>query len=219
MTKSNNNTRMYQNIEILWNYMQLNQPIEAADCLFVLGSNDPRVAEYAAELYLQGFAKKIVFSGGFGRLTEGVFEQPEADFFADIAKDAGVPSEDIIIENKSTNSGENILFTAKRLSDLSIHFDSFILVQKPYMERRAFATFQKQWPLPFKRVSVTSTKASFFDYFTQDIDLYMVLEAMLGDFERIKSYPKLGFQVEQEIPSNVEAAYCALTTSLVTSQV
>jgi hypothetical protein len=38
----------------------------------------------------------------------------------------------------------------------------------------------------------------------------MVVRAMLGDFERIKSYPALGFQIEQDVPANVEASYQAI---------
>ncbi|CAM2952503.1 hypothetical protein VINE108274_10375 [Vibrio neptunius] len=61
------NTKLFQHIENLWDYMQLDQPLHKADCLFVLGSNDVRVAEHAAKLYHDGWATKIVFSGGVGR--------------------------------------------------------------------------------------------------------------------------------------------------------
>ncbi|MBE5972025.1 MAG: YdcF family protein [Lachnoclostridium sp.] len=37
--------------------------------------------------------------------------QTEADRFAEIAMGAGVPKEDIIIENRATNTKDNILFT------------------------------------------------------------------------------------------------------------
>ncbi|WP_246335890.1 YdcF family protein [Vibrio marinisediminis] len=194
--------------------MQLNHQLEPADCILVLGSNDVRVAEHAVELYQQGLANKILFSGGLGRLTAGVFEQSEADTFAAIARDMGVPSRDIIIENQSTNSGENIQFSANRCKELGLDFHRLILVQKPYMERRAYATFVKQWPGSVEYVAVSSAKQPFSDYFSEDIDLFTVVEAMMGDFERIKSYPDKGFQIEQPIPENVELAYQAIKQQL-----
>lgn len=206
--------KLYQHIETLWHYMQLDHQIEQADCILVLGSNDVRVAEHAVALYQQGLADKLLFSGGLGRLTEGVFEQSEADTFAAIARDMGVPSRDIIIENQSTNSGENVQFSAELCNKLSLDFRRFILVQKPYMERRAYATFLKQWPHTVDYVAVSSTKQTFADYFSEDIELFTVVEAMLGDFERIKSYPAKGFQVEQPIPEAVELAYQAVKAHL-----
>lgn len=55
--------KLYQHIETLWDYMQLKQDLKPADCLFVMCSNDVRVAEHAAALYHQKLAPLIVFSG------------------------------------------------------------------------------------------------------------------------------------------------------------
>lgn len=48
--------KLYQQIEHLWQYMQLSDTLQRSDCIFVLGSNDIRVAEHAAQLYLAGWA-------------------------------------------------------------------------------------------------------------------------------------------------------------------
>ncbi|KGY12838.1 hypothetical protein NM22_08995 [Vibrio tubiashii] len=202
--------KLYQHIEKLWSYMHMNQSLEKSDCIFVLGSNDVRVAEYAAELFLQGLASKLIFSGGYGRLTDGIFSSTEADTFASIARDMGVPAESMIVEDKATNTGENVLFTYELLQQLGEDYRSFILVQKPYMERRTYATFTKQWPASYERVCVTSPKYEFCDYFNEEIELETTILAMLGDFERIKTYPALGFQTEQSIPQTVEDSYLAL---------
>ncbi|MEZ8100314.1 YdcF family protein [Vibrio bivalvicida] len=204
--------KLYQHIERLWSYMQLNHTLIKSDCIFVLGSNDVRVAEYAAQLFLDGWAGKLIFSGGVGRLTDGIFESTEALTFAALARDMGVPSDCIIIENKATNTGENIRFTYELMNQLGEEFRSFILVQKPYMERRTYATFTKQWPIPYEAICVTSPKTKFCDYFNEDIDLETTVTAMLGDFERIKTYPALGFQVEQKIPQEIDDSYHLLKT-------
>jgi hypothetical protein len=67
-------TRLYQHIETLWDYMQMHQHFQKADCIFCMCSNDERVAEYAAQVYLDGIAPKLIFSGAQGRLTEGLFD-------------------------------------------------------------------------------------------------------------------------------------------------
>ena len=121
----------------LWDYHHMHHTPAKSDCILVLGSHDLRVADRAAELYLEGWAPILLFSGGLGYLTKGIWKDPEADQFARIALDHGVPAEAIFIENKSTNTGENILFTRQLLEDKGLHPHSFLLVQKPHMERRS----------------------------------------------------------------------------------
>ncbi|MCR9514702.1 YdcF family protein [Vibrio alginolyticus] len=202
--------RLYRHIETLWDYMQLKHELKPADCLFVMCSNDVRVAEHAAKLYHQKLAPLIVFSGGEGRFTDGLFEKSEAETFAEIAKLSGVPSKAILLETKSTNSGENVRFTEQRLKEEGKQCSSFILVQRPFMERRAIATFEKQWQSPYTQLQVSSAALPFFEYINEDMPLMMVLEALMEDFSRVKSYPEKGFQTEQNIPQQVESSYQVL---------
>ncbi|MEO8821154.1 MAG: YdcF family protein [Ginsengibacter sp.] len=189
----------------LWDYHILNNQLEKVDCILALGSHDLRVAERAAELYLQGFAPLLVMSGGLGNFTQDIWTEKEADKFAAIATGKGVPAEAILIENNSTNTGENILFTQKLLKEKNLNPQSFIVVQKPYMERRSYATFKKHWP--DKILLVTSPQISFEEYPTQEIPMERVINIMLGDLQRIKFYPEKGFQIYQEIPPGVWDAF------------
>lgn len=189
----------------LWDYHHINNSLEKADCILVLGSHDVRVAERGAELYLQHWAPLLIFSGGLGRLTEDMWTEAEADKFAKIALEMGVPFEAILIENKSTNTGENIIFTKQLLKQHHLNPQSFIVVQKPYMERRSYATFKKHWP--DKTLTVTSPQISFLDYPNHEISLEKVIHIMVGDFQRIKVYAEKGFQVYQPIPAEVWQAY------------
>ncbi|AXT70531.1 YdcF family protein [Vibrio sp. dhg] len=202
--------KLYQHIETLWDYMQLKHQLKPADCLLVMCSNDLRVAEHAAKLYQQKLAPLIVFSGGKGRFTDGLFDKSEAEAFAEIAQAAGVPGDAILLETQSTNSGENVRFTHQLLENSGILCDSVILVQKPFMERRAIATFEKQWQSPYSQLQVSSTAHPFFEYINEDMPLMMVLEALMEDYSRVKTYPEKGFQTEQVIPENVESSYQAL---------
>jgi len=143
----------------------------------------------------------LVFSGGLGNLTRGLWDQPEADRFAALAMRMGVPREKIIIENRSTNTGENVRFTQDLLEKLGLDPQIFILVHKPYMERRAFATFRNFWPE--KRALVTSPQIAFENYPNQEISKREVIGIMVGDLQRIRHYPAKGFQIPQDIPPDV----------------
>lgn len=192
----------------IWDYHHLNHALKKSDCILVLGSHDLRVAERAAQLFLDGWAPLIIFSGGLGNLTKGKWSEPEAEKFAKIAMKMGVPEDKILVENKSSNTGENIGFTRKLLSDLGIDPQKIILVQKPYMERRTYATFKKLWPEI--ECIVTSPQISFDDYPNEEISENEVINIMVGDLQRIRVYAKKGFQIPQEIPDEIRKAYEAL---------
>jgi uncharacterized SAM-binding protein YcdF (DUF218 family) len=169
-----------------------------------MGSHDLRVAERGAQLFLEAWTPRLIFSGGLGNLTRGLWDQPEADRFAEIAVCLGVPREKMLIENRSTNTGENIRFTQDLLAELRLDPRSFILVHKPYMERRAYATFRQVWPE--KRVVVTSPQIRWEDYPNEEISQREVIDIMVGDLQRIRLYPTKGFQIPQDIPPEVWAA-------------
>lgn len=199
------NQNIFELAKKLWDYHHLNQPLVKSDCILVLGSHDLRVAERVADLYLHGWAPLLIFSGGLGNFTREMWEEAEADKFAAVAIRMGVPKENILVENKSTNTGENILFTQQLLKERNLDPHTFIVVQKPYMERRTYATFKKQWP--GKEFTVTSPQISFEEYPTGEIPLEKVINIMVGDLQRIKIYPEKGFQIPQEIPDDVWEMY------------
>ena len=189
----------------LWDYHHMNHAPAKADCILALGSHDLRVADRAAELYMLGLAPLVIMSGGLGNLTQGMWTETEADQFATIAIQKGVPADAILIENKSTNTGENILFTQQLLKENGLEPQNFIVVQKPYMERRSYATFKKHWP--DKNLLVTSPQIAFDEYATDEIPLEKVINIMIGDLQRIKLYPVKGFQIHQDIPAGIWDAY------------
>ncbi|KLU85087.1 hypothetical protein MAPG_04119 [Magnaporthiopsis poae ATCC 64411] len=204
--------------ELVYNYHRMGMALRPADAIFCLCSLDLRVAERAAQLLLDGLAGPdglLIFSGGSGKLTEGRFAgQPEADVFAAVARRMGVPDSRILVEPRSANTGENVRFTRELLRDRGLSPRSFVLVQKPYMERRTYATFCKQW-LPTASASesneqqqqpeftVTSPQMSFGEYPDADNPRDLVINIMVGDLVRIRTYPALGFQIPQDIPADV----------------
>ena len=199
----------YALAETIWEYHLMKHQVAEADAILVLCSHDERVAERGAELFLEGWAPLVIFSGGRGAITGTLWDEPEAERFARIAISLNVPRESIIVEANSTNTGENIEFTKKLLAERELDLHKFIIVQKPYMERRAFATFRKVWPE--KEVIVTSPQVSFPEYLAEyanrSLSASDVISIMVGDLQRIKLYPARGFQIAQEIPGEVWRAY------------
>lgn len=189
----------------LWDYMLLRHDLAEADVILVLGSNDVRVGEHGARLFLRGLAPIMVCSGHVGRLTAGHFEKSEAETFADAAVRLGVPPSAILLEPSSTNTGENIDRSRALLASRGIHPRRVIVVQKPYMERRAWATFKRRWPEP--ELQVTSPPIPYDDYPTPGIPRHLVIDIMVGDMQRMRVYAERGFQVPQPIPDEVWAAW------------
>ncbi len=191
--------------KILWDYHQLHQVPVPSDVIFVLGSHDLRVAHRAVELYRQGLAPYILFSGRRGALTQD-WPVTEAERFAALALERGVPREHLLVEPEATNTGENIRFGYHLLREKGLQPGRLILVQKPYMERRTRATFLQQWPGAAVEITVTSPQIPFEDYPNDEIPMAQVIDIMVGDLYRIRDYPARGFQVPEEIPPEVMAA-------------
>lgn len=193
----------------IWDYHRMHAGLTAADVILVLCSHDTSVAARGAQLWLDGWAPLLIFSGGLGGITKRLWTEPEADRFARMAIEMGVPAGQILIENQSTNTGENVRFTRQLLEQKGLDPARLILVQKPYMERRSYATFHKIWP--GKDVIVTSPQVGFDEYLArysnQALSADEVVAIMVGDLQRIREYPAKGFQIEQEIPEDVWAAF------------
>lgn len=203
-------------IETLWDYHHVKQELHPADLIFILGSNDVRVAQYAAELYKRNLAPILLFSGGVGRFT-GEWAVTEAELFAAAAMEKGVPEKAILIENKSTNTGENVRYSREILKKAGIPEPvSLIALQKPYMERRTLATLQAQWPEA--QVVVGSPPVSFREYLTPELPRQLVVSAMVGDFQRILEYPRQGFSTEQPVPPEAMEAFRTLVEAGYDSQ-
>ena len=154
-------------VKVIWEYMLMGHQLEKADAIFVLGSHDIRVGEYAAQLWLDGWAPYLVCAGSGTVHSDnpawGDFVgSTEAEVFADIARRAGVPDEVILIENQSQNTGQNYEFTSELLKEKGVVLKKVIAVQKPYMERRTYATGKVWWP--DIDIIVTSPKLSLEEY-------------------------------------------------------
>lgn len=203
-----------QPLQVIWDYLQLHQEPQKADCIVGFGNFNTNIASRAAELYHQGYADKILFTGGLGRNTEGMLPEPEAIRFAKVAMECGVPEQNILIEDKSRNTKENIEFTRAFFEENGLSHDRILGVHQPFMERRIWAAMGIYWPeLDF---SVTSPRVTIPQYLEdsqkQGLTEHAAISVIVGDFQRIELYAKLGYQLPQHIPEEAWDAYRVLVS-------
>ncbi|HEY9695687.1 MAG TPA: ElyC/SanA/YdcF family protein [Trichocoleus sp.] len=192
----------------IWDYMVERQDLESVDAILGLGSFDQGVAAHAARLWLAGWAKYIVFSGGVAHLKDLAktpWSAEEATIFAEVAVGMGVPEECILQEKLATNTGENFRFTEDLLRTKGLNFNSLLVVCKPYMGKRARATGEYHWPN--KKLVFSSEDISFQDYLVASHSPQAVMHTMVGDLQRLKLYGERGLQIPVSVPEPVEESF------------
>ena len=190
---------------ILWDYLRLGASLERREAIVVFGGHDLRVADWAAQLWLDGWAPQLILSGGLGYYTSKIWHEPEAHKFRRIAIERGVDKDAILIEDQSRNSGENVKFTRAMLATHAATLRSAICVQKPYLERRVLLTLRKQWPsCDFLMTSPPIQYEHYPDPAIIDFD--KLLHELVGQVDRVEKYPLLGFTDRDEVPDEVIAA-------------
>lgn len=180
------------------------EPVRS-DLILAAGSHDMRVPEHAAELYRKGYAPLVVCSGGFGKITDGLFTEPEGVLFARRCTECGVPEEHIVIEQQARNTGENFTLSKKLLSERMIRVSSGLIVCKPYMAARTLATAEKQWSEVNWRVC--APPIPFDNYCREDMPPEQEIQLLTGDLQRLRVYASLGYQVPVEVPEEIWAAF------------
>jgi uncharacterized SAM-binding protein YcdF (DUF218 family) len=197
--------------ETLWRYHRLDHEPRVTDVGIGLGSHDPGVATWAAELYRRGLFPLLVFTGANAPTTAGRFPRGEAVHYREAALALGVPSSAVLVEPRATNTAENLVLTRSLLREHGVEPRSVTLVSRPYQQRRAYATCRRQWPAV--EVVCTSSPQGLDGYLTAIGDPDLVLTMLVGDTERIERYAELGFAIPQEVPPEVRAACAALVAA------
>jgi uncharacterized SAM-binding protein YcdF (DUF218 family) len=202
--------------KLIWDFHQMHHELRPVDVAIGLGSHDLGVAARSAELYRAGLFPALVFTGGNSPTTAHVFPRGEAVHFREHAIELGVPAEAILLEPRAGNTGQNITLSREVLAAAGITPTTVLLVSKPYMERRSFATARKLWP--DVEFLCASEPLEFDDYLKSIGDEKLVLDMLVGDLQRVIAYPELGFAVEQEVPEEVRGAYESLVRDGFTSR-
>ena len=175
-------------IKEITDYIFLNDKNPSGDIAFVFGTWNAwkESIEKAAELYKNGFVPKVIVSSGENPVTGA----SEGDLMALDLEKLGVPKKDILIEKKSTNTLENVLFS-KKIIDKELGLQNIRIITavvKNYHARRALMTLRKHIP---KNIQLKSAAYASADYpFTKD-NWHNVEDGnkkVMEEVEKIKMY-------------------------------
>jgi uncharacterized SAM-binding protein YcdF (DUF218 family) len=201
-------------LRVAWEYMRLVHRPEPADAILTLGSFDPQAAVHAASLWKAGLAPVVIMSGGIahrGDVLDTGWDRSEARVFADTAVAEGVPEAAILLEDRAQNTSDNFIFGLAVAERANIRPKKLLVVAKPYMTRRGFATGRRL--RPDVQLSMQCEQIDVLRYFAREPDPERTMLALVGDLHRIIVYPGLGFQIAQEVPLQVLHALRSLVAA------
>jgi uncharacterized SAM-binding protein YcdF (DUF218 family) len=218
--------------------------LKKVDVLVLLGNSIPYTIKCAAEAYKNKLCDRILINGGIGHSTEilrnkikkdkrfnfiKVDNRAEADIFFDImTKIYNIPDSKIIVENKSTNCGDNALKAIELLDKLNISYKSLLLIQDPTMQLRTYASFLKY--VENKKVKIINY-APFIPIIDNSLKLInegidgiwgeeRYFELIMGEIPRLKDnvngYGPCGknFIAHVDVPKEIEEQYNKLKALL-----
>jgi uncharacterized SAM-binding protein YcdF (DUF218 family) len=201
----------------LFNFLNKKDALQKADVIMGFGHFDMNIPMRCCELYLQGLGRKIIFTGGVGAGSAN-FQNAEAIEFFNYAKRffPHFPTEDILIEDKSTNTGENVRFSMQVLKEKlpDFNFDngiqSAILVATPARQYRVYLTVLQH--LPHIKLINLPPELSYNDnvliFNAKGEDF---TQQLTGEIYRLIEYPAKGLCAPVNIPKEITDHYKKLT--------
>ena len=174
-------------LEEMTNFIFLEDEPQKADVIFVPGSEEGALAKTAAKLYLEGYAPILIPSGKYAKWTgHSKVEQfqTEADHFAHLMMEEGVPEEAIIKETEATYTYQNAINTRKLLDERGIEVKRAILCCQAYHARRSKLYYQILFPDTEILVCPTITKGITRDNWFKSRE---TADIVLGEIERCGS--------------------------------
>ena len=197
-------------LKIIWDYMFLKQELVKCDLIIGCGCHDKQIPVLCAELLKKGYGEKIIFTGGLGKITQDLFAKSEAETYRDIALACGVSSEQILIENQSTNTGDNFKFSAILIAEKNLKADKILIVHRGIYQRRTLNVAKTV--LPDSEIFITAPSVSFEEFITfldnsDDEEVKRSISVIVGNIQRLIIYPQFGWQTKEKIPFSVLKAY------------
>lgn len=200
---------IYENCNILYNYLFDKDKINKCDVLIVCGSSDLSVVEAADKINMKCFPECFIFTGKEGKGTKGKYKNSEAERMASYAESFGIFNSKMLIEDKSINTLQNINYSNKLIKKYKdyINTNNIAIIHKPYVLKR-IKLICKRKKLNYK---VTSINTNFTNYLIKVItNGYMsendVICEMVAEIFYIKHHHI--FRLAKEpIPKEVLDAY------------
>lgn len=205
--------------ELIFDYLAATDPLPATPVHAVVGFGtfDLGLPRLCGDLYERGCAPRLIFTGGIGAGTADLGE-PEADAWrAELRRShPQIPATQVILENRSTNTAENIQFTADLLRmnypglALGTGIRRVIGVASPSRLRRVALTWQQLQPtVPLVRqrppAATYASEQALYAAKGFDYDAHLV-----GELERIVSYAERNWIKREPLPDEIAGALLQL---------
>ena len=193
----------------IFNYLYLRNTRQKVDAIIGFGHFDMKIPRTCGKLYKEGYAPKIIFTGGVGAGTADLQKQEALVFHDELLRHyPGIPEEDVLVEDQSTNTGQNIHFLKEKAfhqwpeHNFSGGISSVMLVCNGARQRRTWLTWKKILP------EVHAINCPPETSFEKEKDLFRskgreLEDLLLGEMDRILDYPDKDFIVEEEIPDEI----------------
>ncbi|WP_435640824.1 YdcF family protein [Micavibrio aeruginosavorus] len=123
--------------------------LAVADLAVLCGSvkTTPAIAQRGAQLFHDGYANRFIVSGR----VKATPQETEAEMMRRILIENGVPDQSILLENRATNTQENIVYARRMMMQRGemdqIH--TIITVGNITAGRRTMMTAARRWPEVF----------------------------------------------------------------------
>ncbi len=149
----------------------------------------------AISLYKTGKVEKLLISGDSGYLSErGLHEAKQVKA---LLITWGIPETDIISEEKSVNTHENAVESAKILKQSYPHYNRFILVTSGIHMKRSLACFEKEGIqcTPFSTDLYASQSGNYYwdQYIIPNLDTFNLWNKLFKEVVGYISYSVVGY--------------------------
>lgn len=149
---------------------------------------------HTVQLYKKGLIKKILISGGSGRIA--TTEEPEADKFKRAMVLMGVPESDILLENQTRNTYESARAVKPMLDALQISSTDCLLITSAFHMRRSLACYHKAdlRPHPFTTDFYTHPRSYYPDsLFEPSLEAMMLWQKLAKEWVGLLAYKVAGY--------------------------
>ncbi len=159
-----------------------NDAVFKCDAIVLLEGDGFARVNKTVELYQQGFAPTVVFSGGIENKDYGSYP---AEYLVPQLVEKGIPSNAIIIEGKPMHTREQAVEFVKLAK--AKNWTSFLLVASNFHQYRAYLTFLKEILLEAPELLMINASANDLPWFEEN-PWGKRSDLLVKEFEKIEQY-------------------------------
>lgn len=157
-----------------------------SDAIVLLEGDGYARVQTAIDLYHDGYAPRIIFSGGITNYSYGSY--PFSDVLP-LLKEGGVPESAVIHESKSQHTKQQAIEVVKLA--LKHNWHRLILVATPHHQLRAYLTFLKQIGDKKQDLLLVNFSARNVEWYSEN-EWGKRFDLLNQEFERIEMYTQNG---------------------------